>query len=234
MEGPQRGTWQALSRLPPGVSERLANATRLHVRAGRTIISQGDTSTNVYVVREGRLQVMLFSSDGRETILRTIAEGELFGEIAAIDDRPRSATIVALSDCVLASIDARSFRTAIEEIPGASIWLARRLANHIRDLTRRLLERNALRVRSRMHCELLRRCREVSADQDIVILKPSPTHAELASCIGTHREAITREMSHLVERGIVRQERRQIIIEDAPALARLVQMAVGDQADAIE
>ena len=227
------GSSPAPTALPPGLAERLlANAAPLHAKAGRTLFSQGESSTTAYIVREGFMQVMLFSIDGREIILRNIAEGELFGEIAAIDRQPRSATIVALSDCVLAGIAANAFCAAIEESPGASMWLARRLAGQVRDLTSRLLERTALKVRSRLHCELLRRCREVSADEDVVTLERSPTHAELAARIGTHREAVTREMRCLVELGIVSQQRRCIVVNDIRALARLVQEVLGDSPDA--
>lgn len=219
-----------MTALPPELAERLlANAARIQAKAGRTLISQDESSTNAYLVREGRLQVMLFSMDGREIILRNIVEGQLFGELAAIDRLPRSATIVALSDCVLASIAADSFCAAIAEAPGASLWLARRLAGQVRDLTGRLLERSALKVKSRLHCELLRRCREASADEDEVTLAPSPTHAQLAACIGTHREAVTREMRYLAGRGIIEQQHRRIVINDARALAKLVQTVAGER-----
>lgn len=114
-------------------------------------------------------------------------------------------------------------------MPGAWQWLARRLSGQVRDLTGRLLERNALRVGSRLHCELLRRCREVSADEETVTLQPSPTHAQMAAYIGTHREAVTREMRHLVELGILRQQGRCIVVKDTRALAKLVQQAAGER-----
>lgn len=215
--------------LPARLRETLwENATVFRSNAGRALVSQGATSTNVYVVLVGRLHVMLFSAAGREIILRDLAEGELFGELSAIDGQPRSTTIVALSDCTVASVGAAAFRSAVSEDPEAAQWLARRLSLQIRDLTDRLFERSALRVRSRLHCELLRRCVAAPAPGARVLIEPSPTHAELASCIGTHREAVTREFTYLAERGIVRQERRKIIIEDSSALAALVRAAVGD------
>jgi CRP/FNR family transcriptional regulator, cyclic AMP receptor protein len=219
----------AMSELPHELAERLwGSATLINAKAGKTLVSHGTTSTSVYVVLKGRLQVMLFSMSGREIILRDLSEGEMFGELAAIDGQPRSASIVALSDCLLASIDAATFRAAVSELPQAALWLARRLTVQIRDLTDRVFELNALRVSSRLHCELLRRCSATGAEGPRVPIEPSPTHAELASCIGTHREAVTREMGYLVERGIVRQQHRRIIVEDTRALARLVQMVVGD------
>ena len=220
----------AMGEFPRELAERLwASAMLINAKAGRTLVSHGTTSTSVYVVLKGRLQVMLFSMGGREIILRDLSEGEMFGELAAIDGQPRSASIVALSDCLLASIDAATFRAAATELPQAALWLARRLTVQIRDLTDRIFELNALRVSSRLHCELLRRCAATGAEGPRVPIEPSPTHAELASCIGTHREAVTREMGYLVEKGIVRQQRRRIIVEDTRALAKLVQMVVGDQ-----
>lgn len=218
---------QAMNALPTELAERLwKQATLINVKSGRTLVEHGAKSTNVYVVLEGRVQVALFSLAGREIILRDLAQSDMFGELAAIDDQPRSASIVALSDCVLASIGAAAFRAAVSELPSASLWLARRLSAQIRNLTDRVFELNALRVSSRLHCELLRRC--AGAGETRVQLEPSPTHAELASCIGTHREAVTREMGYLAERGIVSQHRRTIVIEDTAALAKLVHMVVGD------
>lgn len=221
----------AMNTLPAELAERLwADAMLINAKSGRTLLSLGAKSNNVYIVLKGSVQVTLFSLGGREVILRDLAEGEMFGELAAIDGQPRSASIIALSNCVLASIDAARFRAAISEVPGAALWLARRLTVQVRDLTERVFELNALRVRSRLHCELLRMCGGAGVDGVSVTIDPSPTHAALASRIGTHREAVTRELGYLVEHGIVRQQRRRMTVVDTRALAQLVRIATGEQA----
>jgi CRP/FNR family transcriptional regulator, cyclic AMP receptor protein len=218
----------AVSSLPRELAERLwETATLVNAKSGRTILSLGAQSTNVYLVVKGRVQVTLFSLGGREVILRDLGEGEIFGELAALDDRPRSASIVALSDCVLASIGADAFRRAVFELPLGAMWLARRLTGQIRDLTEKVFELNALRVRSRLHCELLRMCGSAEGG-GVAVIDSSPTHAELASRIGTHREAVTREMGFLMEQGIVEQQRRRLAIVDVAALAQLVRLAGGE------
>lgn len=212
----------ALGALPAALAQRLwASATLATARSGRTLVSLGSSSDAVYVVVEGRVQVTLYSLAGREVILRSLDEGAIFGELAAIDGQPRSATIVALSDCTLASIDAVAFRQAVTATPEAALWLARRLTAQVRDLTERVFELNALKVSSRLHCELLRLSGAGGA------IEPAPTHADLAARIGTHREAVTREIGDLAARGILLQERRRITILDPAGLARLVEMAVG-------
>jgi CRP/FNR family cyclic AMP-dependent transcriptional regulator len=217
-----------MGELPAELAERLwAGASLINAKAGRILLSLGARSTNVYIVLEGRVQVTLVSLGGREVILRDLGEGEMFGELAAIDDQPRSASIVALSDCVLASLSAATFKSAIAELPVGALWLARRLAAQVRDLTERVFELNALRVRSRLHCELLRMCGPVDGRESVTI-EPSPTHAELASRVGTHREAVTREIGYLVEQGILQQQRRRMTVVDIRALTRLVRLATGE------
>jgi len=218
----------AMAGLPQALAERLwAAATQISAKSGRTLVSLGAISDSVYIVVKGRVRVTLYSLGGREVLLRSLGEGALFGELAAIDGQPRSATIVALSNCTLASIDAAAFRQAVSETPEAALWLARRLTAHIRDLTDRVFELNALKVSSRLHCELLRLCAAVGEEATQVTIEPAPTHADLAARIGTHREAVTRELGELAEKGVLQQDRRRITVLDTRALARLVEMAVG-------
>ena len=218
--------------LPRDLAERLWSGARLiNLPAGRSPVSEGATSNTVYIVLKGRLQVTLFSLCGREVILGDLEEGAIFGELAAIDDEPRSASVVALSECVLAMVDAATFRAATTQSPASADWLARRLAGQIRGLTKKLFESNTLPVRSRLHCELLRLCAaaEESGGSGLTI-EPAPTHAELASRVGTHREAVTREMSYLTHQGILQQQRRRLTVLDRLALARLVRAATGEPA----
>jgi CRP/FNR family cyclic AMP-dependent transcriptional regulator len=214
---------RSIAAIPPELVEKLTrDAPRLQAKSGRTLISQGEASTTAYYVMSGRLQVMLFSLDGRAVIIRDIGPGAIFGELAALDGRSRSATIVAMSDCVLACLDAAAFRAAIEATDGGWLWLARRLTGQVRDLTDRLLRRMTLRVASRLHCELLEQCGKLNVDGGRVVIEPAPKHADLAAVIGTHREAVTREIGYLARRGIIERQPGRIIVNDTRALARLV------------
>jgi CRP/FNR family cyclic AMP-dependent transcriptional regulator len=213
------------------ISAVRSRATVVRTNAGRTLVSPDHWSTNVYVVAEGRAQVALLSSVGHEVILRDLGAGDMFGELSAIDQRPRSASIFALNDCVLVSIPGAVFCQSVFETPASAEWLARRLSARIRDLTDKVFELNALRVPDRLHCELLRLCGTIANGMETPVIEPSPTHAELASRIGTHREAITREMGYLVEQKIVHQHRRRLTILDLPALAKLVRTAAGQTAN---
>lgn len=218
----------ALKDLPPTILTALwFDATVLTVRRGRTVMSIGTRSEHVYLLLEGRLQVTLYSVGGREVILRELHPGAILGEVAAVDRRSHSATVVATSDAVLASVTADAFRSRILAEPANAEWLIARLAYQVRDLTDRVFELNALRVRSRLHCELLRMCGTAAPGPGEVVIAPSPTHSDLAARVGTHREAVTREMRFLTEEGIVRQQGRRLTICRQDALARLVHRAGG-------
>ena len=223
---------RTMESLPAALAARLWADAQPARRAGRQDPGRlGASSSGVYIVLEGRVQVTLYSLGGKEVILRDLGEGDIFGELAAIDGQPRSASIVALTDCQLASIPGETFRAAVTELPEGAMWLARRMTAQIRDLTERVFELNALRVRSRLHCELLRLCGTAADGRGSITLEPTPTHAELASRVGTHREAVTREIgSLLVGQGIVAQhKRRRMTVVDLPALTHLVRMATSGE-----
>ncbi len=207
-----------------------ARATQVRAPAGRMVISPELRSNNVYRVMDGRVQVTLLSAAGRQVILRDIPSGDLFGELAAIDDQPRSASIFSLEECVLATLPGSVFRAAVFADPALAEWLARRLAAQIRDLTERVFELNALRVSGRLYCELLRLCDMAAGDVEHPVIEPAPTHAEFAARIGTHREAVTRELGYLASRKIITVARRRVTILDLPALVNLVRTAAGQPA----
>ncbi len=195
---------------------------------GRMVVGVGETSRRVYQLDDGRLQVVLLSPSGRQVILRDLAGGEVFGELAAIDDRPRSAAIFALDDCDLTSLAPVDFRQAVYGDAAAAEWLARRLAAQLRDLTERIFHLNVLPAASRLHCEILRLAGEAARQTDgAPTLHPAPTHAEWAARIGSQRESVSRQMSWLGERGIIAASGRRLTVTDLGGLADLVRQAVG-------
>ena len=82
-----------------------------HADAGRTVITAGSTGDRFYLVRSGRLQAV--AVDG--TVLSTILAGEGFGELALLDGTPRTATVQALEDCELWSLDRPHFQRWIRD-----------------------------------------------------------------------------------------------------------------------
>jgi CRP/FNR family cyclic AMP-dependent transcriptional regulator len=204
-----------------------ARSRLMRLRKGQILIEHGSRSTDVYFLLDGELRVLLYSSDGREVSVRMLEPGQAVGELAAIDGLPRSATVIAVVPSSIVAMKRDDFTQCIESSPRAALWLAQQFAAQVRTLTDKIFELSALNVRNRLHCELLRLATAAGASGNHQALKPSPTHAELANRIGTHREAVTRELRDLAKRGIVTQNRRQLSINDITALARLVRHSTG-------
>jgi CRP/FNR family transcriptional regulator, cyclic AMP receptor protein len=193
---------------PEGRRVLLARTRTIKARKGQMVLGTGDSSREVFIVEEGRLHVLLYAANGREITLRDLAPGQLFGELAAIDGEARSASIVAATDARLLAIPDDVFRSVVATSPTTAEWMLRRLTAQVRSLTNRVFEMSALHVQARLHCELLRLARTRGTADALV--DPAPTHAELASRIGTHREAVTRELSALSRQKIVRISRRRL------------------------
>jgi CRP-like cAMP-binding protein len=224
------GQLQALSRLlPEALGHELEPHARLvTLRPGQIVIGHQDRTTEVFVVLEGTLRVELYSLSGREISLADLGPGELFGEFAAIDGQPRSASVTATGACVLACIAGEVFSRITLGNADSAEWFAKRLVARIRLQTERIFELNALAVRNRLHCELLRLSLDAGVHDNRATIVPAPTHAQLAARIGTHREAVTREFQYLAKRGIVTQQGRELAVDDVAELAEIVRAAAGD------
>lgn len=213
---------------PADLAQALAaRGQLLRVRAGQMPVAAGTPSDDVYLVQEGRLRVTLFSADGREVIMRDLGPGRFVGDLAAIDGGRRSTSVVALDDSRLLLVSAADFRRAVLATPERALWFAAHLAAQVRALTERVMELSTLNVRGRLHSQLLRLCMLAGAAGNRARLDPFPTHEELATMIGTHREAVTRELSALATAGIVAPGRRKLDVLDVERLAGLVRQATG-------
>jgi len=214
-----------LKHLPPPLRAEVSQRLH-HIRAtkGRHLLEKDSTSTDVFFVLEGNAEVVLYSSNGRRVSVHTMGPGDMFGELAALDGGPRSASIVASSDIRYARMRASDFMKCLECSPEAVIGLTRVLVSSLRRATEQIFELSTLNVRARIHCELLRLARKGEPQKDgTVVVRGAPTHEALADRIGTHREAVTREMRALSDNKIIRYGRGSLTILN---MARLEEEAL--------
>jgi CRP/FNR family transcriptional regulator, cyclic AMP receptor protein len=192
-------------------------------RANECILDYKDSGTDVYFAVQGHVRVLIRTRSGRESILRDIRDGEFFGELAAIDGQPRSATIVALTDTIIARMPPDVFRQTVHRHPDVCNQLLLLLASQVRMLANRVSEFSAFDVRGRIHAELLRLSRPARAGDKHAVISPPPTHAELAARVNTHREAVTRELNRLKKAGLLERRRGALVLLDRPQLANLLE-----------
>lgn len=191
-------------------------------RAGELVIGHKDTTFDVYLLLRGMAQVSLYSADGQRVGFHEMAAGSMFGEISAIDGQPRSASVEASGPCTVALLPQRKFLGMIEEHPGFAMAVARQLAGRVRQLTTRVFEFSTMAVRQRLRAELLRLAERSGPVNGTAVIRQVPTHAELASRISTHREAVSREMAWLDANGVVVKRDRSLFLPDVARLRALL------------
>lgn len=218
-----------LESTPVALQREVAGRIRtLRVLKGRTVVGVASSSTEVFHVAEGSLQVVLYSPMGREVSVRQLGAGDIFGEMAALDGLPRSATVIAITDARLHMMSAADFQACLNASTAAAMWLARRLGAEVRRLTERVFELSALNVQTRLQCELLRLVRHSAQAGGGPVIDPAPTHAEIANRIGTNREAVTRELRSLVDQKLLRIQRRSMEFVDVSGLEDAVSRSLGE------
>jgi len=186
------------------------------------IIDQQSDSRDVYFIASGRVRVVNFTLSGKEVALEDLGAGQYFGELAAIDGRPRSSTVVALEESDIAKMSPERFLTVMKMYPEVALKVMANLAAVIRTSTDRIIDLTTLGANNRVHGEFLRQAAGSETDDNTAMIKPIPVHSDMASRASTTRETVARVLSDLAKKGIVKREKDSLIICDVTALEDMV------------
>lgn len=185
-----------------------------------SLFIEGDRSDHVFLVTEGRIKISSITEDGREVVLAIREPGDLLGELSALDGHPRSANAAALDETVGFVVTADAFRSFLEDHPRLALLMLEMMSLRLRDADRKRIEFGAQdttgRVARRL-VELARRFGEESAAGTRIALPL--TQQELAAWIGSSREAVSKSLQTLRQRGWIETHRRAITVVDIDALA---------------
>lgn len=215
--------------LPPNTLKAIADGCSWnHYQASQPIVDYLDTSNNVFFVASGEVCVTIHSLSGKAVSFRNLGPGSVFGEYAAIDGGLRSASVVAKSHCVIASMSAVGFRKLLQTEPKLGHALIEELVRNVRTLTKRIYEFSTLAVNNRIQAEVLRLASLAPRAGKSARLMPPPTHADIASRVSTHREAVTRELNRLSRIGIIERQPGALIVHDLDRLAEMLHEITGE------
>jgi len=103
-------------------------AERRHYSAGDVIFRAGDAGEELFVIRDGTVAVEV-----KGVIVERLGSSEIFGEMALVEAKPRSATVIAETDCVVVPISEKQFLTMVEYAPSFSLAVIRTLAHRLRE-----------------------------------------------------------------------------------------------------
>jgi CRP-like cAMP-binding protein len=193
-------------------------------RAQEQVINRDSENRDVYFVATGAVRVVNYSYSGREVSYDDIAAGGFFGELAAIDGKPRSATVVALKKSSIASLSPEAFRRAIAENAPFGLAVVQRLTEIIRAANDRIMDLSTLGAYSRVYTEILRLARQNAKDAgDGALIDPIPVHSDLAARCGTTRETVARALGDLTRKGIAEKRGQGLFLPDVSALESIVE-----------
>ena len=209
-----------------GLPEEIVDRATAHIVSrshppNQVILLENDWGSSVYFILDGWVKIRTYNLDGKEVTLNILGKGELFGEMAALDEVPRSTDVITLAPTTIGNLPAQDFVKLLNTEPLAGIRLAQLMARRLRQVNRRLRLRESDST-SRVADILLFLAEgqgKLSAEGTEI---PNLPHRELSSLSGLARETVTRVLSKLEKKGLILRERDILCIPDMHALERLL------------
>jgi CRP-like cAMP-binding protein len=167
-----------------------------------------------FMILEGRIKVTILGDDGREVILSLLGAGDFFGEMALLDNEPRSATAIAVEDTELLSLHRNDFQNVLSDNRSITVGLIKVLTARLRRANHQISTLALLDVYGRVARVIVDMAREEGRRlKDGRIAFRRATHQEIANRIGTTRETVTRMLKDLERQGLIHVEGREIVVQ---------------------
>jgi CRP/FNR family transcriptional regulator, cyclic AMP receptor protein len=210
-----------------GDDERRALFARIRLRnftAGETIFLMGSLGDNMMAVLSGNVRISVSSPEGRELVLAILMSGEVFGEIALLDGKQRTADATAMTACSVAILDRREILSFFERYPGAWPNIVNVLCDRLRKTDEHIAEVALLQLPPRLAKALLR---VVSAKRDPKTERERSqvqlSQRELGNIVGAARETVNKCLRIWQDDGIIGIQGGLITIRDRAALEELAE-----------
>lgn len=195
---------------------RRASYRRFPVKAA--MIKQGDRTVSTFLMLTGRAQAIIYGHDGQLVLLHEYQRGDVFGVGGADEPAVEDADVIAVEEVQAAVFLAADFIALVETHGCIAGLVSRALLRQLRATSLRVAERSTLSASGRVHAELLRLARL----SDGRTIRPAPVLSALAVRINSTRETVSRAISALKRRGIVRQTDDALIIVAPHRLEELI------------
>ncbi|MGD9550462.1 MAG: Crp/Fnr family transcriptional regulator [Burkholderiaceae bacterium] len=205
-------------------AQAFANLMRLTVNKrlarNEVLCSKGEAAHALYVLLEGQLRVFEIGPDGREVGLNYLLPPTVFGELAVIDDSPRSAHVVAVTPSRVAAVPKGALMQVMRASPDAAMALVR----HLTAMVRRLSSNQNLlalpTVQQRVAAVLLNLAQK--QPQAPWLVPSLPPQKELAMMVKASRETVSRVLNRFADDGLLRKEGKRLLLLQPEALQALV------------
>ena len=178
------------------------------------VIFHADESGDVFcLIRDGQVKVTMISPEGKEIILSLLGPGDFFGEMALLDDEPRSATVVATEPLDLVTIWRSDFLTILQENFSIAKKIFAELSRRLRSASNRIESLATMDVYGRLARFFLELAQDGGKELDNgYVAVTRPTHQAIANMIGTSRETVSRLIHDLMRQNLLLSEGKTIYL----------------------
>jgi CRP-like cAMP-binding protein len=178
-----------------------------------TLVEENEIGETLYMILSGKVKVTNIGPDGKEVILSVLGEGEFFGEMALLDEEPRSANVVSMEKTEMMLLRRKEFMSLLESNKEILSTLMAVLSGRLRHANAQIRSLALLDVLGRIARLLLDTAEKEGRkllDGSVVFRRP--THQEIASMVGTSRETVSRMIGDLSRDGYIKISGKDIII----------------------
>ena len=174
------------------------------------IMAEGDRTSGLYILLSGKVKVVLRSEVGKEVILAMLNPAEFFGEMALLDDAPRSADIVAMAPTTVLVIAKQEFKIWLQRQPDMALVIIKALAQRLREADRKIADLALMDVYGRVVRTLLGLAKQDS--QGRMVVSENLSQQSLADIVGASREMVSRTLKGLAQVGHIWFDGKDIIV----------------------
>jgi CRP/FNR family transcriptional regulator, cyclic AMP receptor protein len=204
------------------LADLLSIGTVHPTRSNDEILRQGDEGTSLVIILDGVVRISMVTPNGREIILDYAEAGAVLGEIAVLDDQPRTASAIAMWAGRMVRISRANFLGFIERHPQVAIRLLREMARRLRETDATIESDRAFTTAPRLARYLKR-----LTDQKVhgTRLTRDLSQTELGSFVGISRENINRQLAAWASEGVIELTQGKIRIVDRDYLTQIAEAA---------
>ena len=187
---------------------------------GDTIIERDDDSNSVYFLISGTVHVLDYSKSHRAVTYASLKDGEMFGEMSAIDGLPRSAWVCAISTCKVISLSGNEFINLLKNNADISFKILQKLSSRLRMSDEKLTDVSLYGTEQRVCLELIRMTKLDTKTKNIYQIKQMPTQGNFANIIGSTRETVSRILAKLRDEKIIIKTESGFVVPDKKQLEK--------------
>lgn len=204
--------------LPAGAVESIAQICQQRRLAPRQVLFlKGDPGDGLYAIRRGQIRIGASDDAGQHMTMSLLGSGDVFGEIALLDGRSRTADAVATEETEMFFVPRREFLGMLNRDPSIAIQLIELLCERLRNMSERMEEGAFLPAATRLARRLVTLVTDYGAEIHV-------SQDELAALTGVSRETVNRQLQQWKRVGLLSLGRSRVMIHDVDGVRRLAKV----------